>query len=159
MKFDWTVLYFMKKSIKLILLGAWNNDIGEKTSFLMGCFHNDMFRGIMKLSRGFSKHALMELERFSRDFMKKFEYKPKWLECDPFLKPDYIVKKPSETIVFDVTCTNITTIEDDVYFDFPCFSKINEGLEYFEADTFFHLKELKKKKNDVFNIHRNINFE
>jgi DNA ligase-3 len=163
MKKDYLDSGSMADTADLVVLGAYygtGNKGGMKSIFLMGVLNakNNTWHTVTKVGNGFDDKTLDKLQK-SIDMVeiKKNSSKvPSWLQVDSTLLPDFVVRDPKKSPVWEITGAEFseskTHTADGIYIRFPRVTKVRDDKSWKEATDLDRLKvlfKLSKEKSDV----------
>ena len=169
MKKDYLDSGSMADTADLVVLGAYygtGNKGGMKSIFLMGTLNEktNTWHTVTKVGNGFDDKTLDKLQK-SIDMVetkKNSKAIPSWLKVESSLMPDFIVKDPKKSPVWEITGAEFsfskTHTADGISIRFPRVTKVRDDKSWKEATNLERLKELfklSKEKTDVMDMEDN----
>ncbi|CAC5407617.1 LIG3 [Mytilus coruscus] len=153
----------MADSADLIVLGAYygtGNKGGIMSIFLMGAYnpHTNKFCTVTKCSSGLDDKTLEELQfqleviKINKDFTKV----PKWLHVNKSLIPDFVVKDPKESPIWEIIGAEFSKspahTADGISIRFPRIADIRDDKTWEYATDVPMLQDLFKKSKEASDI-------
>uniref|UniRef100_A0A6B2KYW2 DNA ligase n=1 Tax=Arcella intermedia TaxID=1963864 RepID=A0A6B2KYW2_9EUKA len=146
----------MCDTVDLIVLGAYygtGNKGGLMSIFLMGVYDEkeDRFKTVCKVGNGFTDKTIQELQTaFPVVKIEKNEAKcPSWLSCKKMLLPDFVVKNPRETPIWEIKGAEFTISKfhtaDSISIRFPRVIKVRDDKDWKTATSLKYLRSLYEK--------------
>ena len=155
----------MADTADLVVLGAWygsGNRGGIMSIFLMGCYNQEtrQWCTVTKVHSGFDDATL---DRHQKDLGPKmvkikgdYSKVPNWLDCTRQMVPDFVVKDPKDSPVWEVTGAEFTKAEihtaDGISIRFPRVTKIRQDKDWKTATSLSQLKDLYKASKEVSDV-------
>ncbi len=163
MKKDYLEDGSMADTADLVVLGAYygtGNKGGMKSVFLMGALDEktNKWHTVTKVGNGLDDAALARLQKQIDmvEIKKKPELVPDWLKVHKTLVPDFVVKNPKNSPVWELTGAEFSKSDihtaDGISIRFPRITKIRNDKTWKEATSLQRLKKLvavSKEKSDV----------
>ena len=155
MKKDYLDSGSMADTADLVVLGAYygtGNKGGLKSVFLMGtyCEKRNQWLTVTKVGNGFDDKTLMKLQKEIDmvEIKKDYNKVPDWLVISKSLVPDFIVKNPKKSPVWELTGAEFSKSEthtaDGISIRFPRVTKVRDDKSWKEATSLASLKNLFK---------------
>lgn len=153
----------MADSADLIVLGAYygtGNKGGIMSIFLMGAYnpHTNKFCTVTKCSSGLDDKTLEELQfqleviKINKDFTKV----PNWLHVNKSLIPDFVVKDPKESPIWEIIGAEFSKspahTADGISIRFPRIADIRDDKTWEYATDVPMLQDLFKKSKEASDI-------
>lgn len=155
----------MADSADLIVLGSYfgtGSKGGLMSVYLMGCYDTEekVYKTVCKCGNGHDDDTIQKLHtdllpmmhKISRDYSKV----PKWLEVNRALVPDFVVKDPKNSVVWEISGAEFTEspahTAAGISIRFPRVTRIRDDKTPNEATTLQELIELRdasKKKAPI----------
>jgi DNA ligase 3 len=153
MKKDYLDSGSMADTADLVVLGAYygtGSKGGMKSVFLMGVLNEktNKWHTVTKVGNGFDDKKLQRLqtEIDMIEIKKNQSLVPPWLLINKSLVPDFIVKDPKKSPVWELTGAEFSKSEnhtaDGISIRFPRVTKIRDDKSWKEATTLERLKVL-----------------
>ena len=151
MKKDYLDSGSMADTADLVVLGAYfgtGNKGGMKSIFLMGSLNEktNTWLTVTKVGNGFDDKTLDKLQK-SIDMVetkKNINNVPKWLKVDSSLIPDFVVKDPKKSPVWEITGAEFSKSSkhtaDGISIRFPRVTKVRDDKSWKEATNLERLK-------------------
>jgi len=166
MKKDYLDSGRMADTADLVVLGAYygtGNKGGMKSVFLMGVYDDkrDKWLTVTKVGNGFDDKTLAKLQKQidMTEIKKNLNKVPEWLVVSKTLVPDFVVKNPKNSPVWELTGAEFsksdTHTADGISIRFPRVTKIRDDKSWKEATSLKQLKELfktSKETSDVYEV-------
>jgi DNA ligase-3 len=139
----------------LVVLGGWYGTGKNKnivSTFLMGCYDEEMdkWNTVTNVHNGISQTELYHLQNSlitKMNDMKIIKEIPSWLNISNSCKPDFIIKEPKTSQVWEIIATECTTSNKhtmNISLRFPRFKTFRTDLTWKEATSFKYLLQLHK---------------
>eukprot|EP01125_Pyxidicula_operculata_P015395 TRINITY_DN5220_c0_g1_i2.p1 TRINITY_DN5220_c0_g1~~TRINITY_DN5220_c0_g1_i2.p1 ORF type:complete len:896 (+),score=176.10 TRINITY_DN5220_c0_g1_i2:14-2701(+) len=143
----------MGDSADLIVLGAYygsGNKGGLKSIFLMGVYDpdSDSFKTVCKVANGFTDKELADLQNaIPMDKIEKKQEKcPSWLNCAKVHLPDFVVKDPKSSPVWEIAGAEFTNsthhTANQISIRFPRMTKARDDKDWNTATSLKELQDM-----------------
>lgn len=151
MKKDYLDSGSMADTADLVVLGAYygtGNKGGMKSVFLMGTYDEKRSRWltVTKVGNGFDDSTLAKLQKQIDmvEIKKNADKVPDWLVVNKSLVPDFVVKDPKKSPVWEITGAEFSKSEshtaDGISIRFPRVTKVRDDKSWKEATNLARLK-------------------
>ena len=151
MKKDYLEEGSMADTADLVVLGAYygtGNKGGMKSVFLMGTYNEkkDKWYTVTKVANGFDDKTLEKLQKQieMEEIKKNFDAVPNWLVVDKSLTPDFVVKNPKKSPVWELTGAEFSKSDkhtaDGISIRFPRVTRVRDDKSWKEATSLERLK-------------------
>ncbi|KAL0481852.1 ligase [Acrasis kona] len=147
----------MADSADLLVLGAYfgtGSKSGLLSVYLMGVHDKstNTYKTVCKCGNGHNDEAIERLDTQLRKKMKKisrdYDSLPDWLNVERSIVPDFIIRDPKNTVVWEVSGAEFTKTDhhtSEYSIRFPRVTKIRDDKEVEDATDLDHLKYLVKQ--------------
>ena len=163
MKKDYLEDGSMADTADLVVLGAYygtGNKGGMRSVFLMGTHDEktNKWYTVTKVGNGLDDATLQKMQKKIDmvEIKKKQELVPSWLSVHKSLIPDFVVKDPKKSPVWELTGAEFSKSDTHtaagISIRFPRITKMRDDKSWKEATSLIRLKELfavSKEKTDV----------
>jgi DNA ligase-3 len=163
MKRDYLEDGSMADTADLVVLGAYygtGNKGGMRSVFLMGCLceKTGKWYTVTKVGNGLDDAALEKMQKKIDmvEIKKRPEAVPSWLVVNRSLVPDFVVKDPKKSMVWELTGAEFSKSDshtaDGISIRFPRITKVRDDKSWKEATSLQRLKKLvatSKEKSDL----------
>ena len=151
MKKDYLDSGSMADTADLVVLGAYygtGNKGGMKSVFLMGTYdeRRDRWFTVTKVGNGFDDETIKKLQKQIEmvEIKKNADKVPDWLVVNKSLVPDFVVKDPKKSPVWELTGAEISKSEthtaDGISIRFPRVTRVRGDKSWKEATNLSRLK-------------------
>jgi DNA ligase-3 len=142
----------MADSADLLVLGAYfgtGSKGGLLSVYLMGCYDkkSKTYKTVCRCGNGHNDETIERLDKELRKKMKQINADPDkipdWFECDRPLTPDFVIKDPKDTVVWEISGAEFTETDrhpSGISIRFPRVTKIRDDKD---VDDHTNLEELK----------------
>ena len=153
MKKDYLEEGAMADTADLVVLGAYygtGNKGGMKSVYLMGVYNEKTHKWhtVTKVGNGFDDQTLAKLQKQIDmvEIKKNFAQVPSWLEINKSLVPDFVVKDPKKSPVWELTGAEFsqsdTHTASGISLRFPRVTRVRNDKTWNEATSLERLYEL-----------------
>lgn len=153
MKKDYLDEGSMADTADLVVLGAYygtGNKGGMKSVFLMGCCNEktNKWYTVTKVGNGFDDKTLDKLQKQIDmiEIKRKENLVPDWLVVNKSLIPDFVVKDPKKSPVWELTGAEFSKSDvhtaDGISIRFPRVTRIRDDKSWKEATSLQRLRVL-----------------
>ncbi|CAG0920070.1 unnamed protein product, partial [Notodromas monacha] len=155
MKKDYLAEGAMADTADLVVLGAWygtGNKGGLMSVWLMGCHDEDLdvWKTVTKVHGGLDDKTLAKFQDHFKPLMTKIgkdaSKVPNWLQVSRTMVPDFIVKDPKKSPVWEITGAEFTQHEvhtaDGISIRFPRITRLRDDKDFSAATNLNELRLL-----------------
>ncbi len=164
MKKDYLDSGSMADTADLVVLGAYygtGNKGGMKSVFLMGVYDEkkDKWLTVTKVGNGFDDKTLAKLQKQIDmvEIKKSVNKVPDWLVVSKSLVPDFVVKNPKKSPVWELTGAEFsksdTHTADGISIRFPRVTRVRDDKSWQEATSLKQLKDLFTASKETADLH------